>query len=58
MSNSIIILLNDGSTVEGELHKDGNAWCVLVGPDLQVGVAGFGKTIASALDNFKFNAGI
>lgn len=31
------------------LSRDGDRWCALVGPDLQVGRAGFGITALSAL---------
>lgn len=33
------------------IAKDGDQWCALVGPNLQEGVAGFGKTIHEALYN-------
>jgi hypothetical protein len=32
--------------------RDGNQWCVLLGPDLQVGIAGFGDTPAKAIADF------
>lgn len=32
--------------------KDGDQWCVLLGADLQVGIAGFGKTPADAIYAF------
>lgn len=31
------------------IAKDGAAWCALLGPDLQKGICGFGKTVAEAL---------
>lgn len=34
------------------LMADGDMWCVLLGEDLQVGVAGFGKTVAEAMTAF------
>jgi hypothetical protein len=34
------------------LMADGDMWCVLLGDDLQVGVAGFGKTVAEAMTAF------
>jgi hypothetical protein len=34
------------------LTLDGNAWCVLYGPDLQIGVAGFGTSPAEAMTEF------
>lgn len=34
------------------LTLDGNEWCVLLGENLQVGVAGFGKSPASAMYAF------
>lgn len=30
-------------------YRDGNAWCVLWGADLQVGIAGFGDTPTAAI---------
>ncbi len=32
-----------------ELTQDGDMWCALVGPNLQEGTAGFGKTQGDAL---------
>ena len=34
------------------IFADGTMWCVLLGADLQVGVAGFGKTPAEAMAAF------
>jgi uncharacterized protein YcfJ len=34
------------------LSADGDMWCALLGDDLQVGVAGFGKTPAEAMVSF------
>jgi hypothetical protein len=34
------------------LAADGNKWCALYGPDLAVGIAGFGHTPAEAMDAF------
>ncbi|AZR94620.1 hypothetical protein BBB39_13160 [Bordetella trematum] len=34
------------------LSIDGDQWCALYGPDIQVGVAGFGDTPASAMTAF------
>lgn len=34
------------------VFQDGNQWCALYGPDLQVGVAGFGDTPAEACSAF------
>lgn len=34
------------------LFPDGDKWCALLGDDLQVGVAGFGKSPADAMWNF------
>jgi len=31
------------------LHEDGNAWCALIGEDLQSGIAGYGDTPGDAL---------
>lgn len=41
--------------VEATLQQDGNQWCVLSGEDLQVGIAGFGKTPLVAVEQFKYN---
>ena len=46
---------NDGYTVEAELKKDGNLWCVMIGEDLMIGVAGFGRRIHEAISEFKVN---
>lgn len=32
--------------------RDGNRWCVLLGPDIQSGIAAFGKTPQEAIFNF------
>jgi len=32
------------SMLKPEIFKDGDAWCCLLGADLQIGIAGFGKT--------------
>jgi hypothetical protein len=37
------------------INKDGNKFCVLIGRNLQEGVAGFGDTIADALHDLAFN---
>lgn len=34
------------------VFKDGNAWCALYGPDIQIGVCGFGNTPAQACAAF------
>jgi hypothetical protein len=34
------------------LSADGDMWCALLGDNLQIGVAGFGKTPAEAMTNF------
>ena len=44
---------NDGFKVKAILSKDGNAWCVLLGENLQVGIAGFGCTPIHAITEFK-----
>jgi hypothetical protein len=46
---------NDGMTVEAELNKDGDQWCVLAGDNLQVGIAGFGGQVWQAIAEFKSN---
>ena len=33
-------------------YKDGNQWCVLLGEDLQIGIAGFGDTPYKAILDF------
>jgi hypothetical protein len=35
-----------------QLSADGDMWCALLGEDLQIGVAGFGKTPAEAMAAF------
>lgn len=35
-----------------KLFKDGSAWCMLYGEDLQIGVSGFGDTPALAAKAF------
>ncbi len=37
------------------ISVDGNQWCVLYGPDLQNGVAGFGDSPAKAMEDFDRN---
>lgn len=34
-------------------YKDGSAWCVLLGENIQEGVVGFGRTPVEALNNFE-----
>jgi hypothetical protein len=34
------------------LMADGDMWCVLLGENLQVGIAGFGKTVCEAMTAF------
>ena len=46
---------NDGFKVKAILSKDGNLWCVLLGENLQVGIAGFGKTTWQAISDFQSN---
>jgi hypothetical protein len=46
---------NDGYTVEAELKRDGDKWCVGIGEDLMVGVHGFGGQIWEAVAAFKSN---
>ena len=46
---------NDGYTIDANLQKDGNQWCILAGADLQVGIAGFGSTVPDAIYEFKTN---
>jgi len=46
---------NDGISIEAELSRDGNQWCVLAGKNLQVGIAGFGNEIWQAIAEFKSN---
>jgi hypothetical protein len=37
------------------VFPDGDQWCALYGEDLQMGVAGFGKTPENACANFDHN---
>lgn len=32
-----------------EIAKDGDAWCALIGKNLQEGISGFGSTVREAL---------
>lgn len=34
-------------------YRDGNAWCILLGKDIQSGICGFGDTILDAMLEFK-----
>lgn len=34
------------------IYRDGNQWCALYGPDIAIGVCGFGDTPAAAADAF------
>jgi hypothetical protein len=43
------------ATLSLTLVKDGNQWCVLYGPDLAVGIAGFGDTPNDAVADFNKN---
>jgi len=40
------------STLKPSIQKDGNQWCVLLGDNLQEGVASFGKSPLEAIRNF------
>lgn len=40
------------ATLRPSIQKDGNMWCVLLGPNLQEGVAGFGKSPLEAIRAF------
>jgi len=40
----------DQNKIEITVVKDGNAWCALVGKDLQSGIAGFGDTPKEAIE--------
>lgn len=42
-----------------KIYKDGIAWCVLLGEDIQTGVVGFGETPRKAIMDFNqhFNTG-
>jgi hypothetical protein len=44
---------NDGFKVKAKLSKDGDKWCVLLGENLQVGIAGFGRSTWEAIADFK-----
>ena len=34
-------------------YRDGNQWCVLLGDDLQSGIAGFGNSPSAAIADFE-----
>ena len=55
MESNIEIGMGGGITVHANLTKDGNQWCILLGDDLQVGIAGFGRTTYIAIVEFKAN---
>ena len=40
------------ATFKPRVFTDGNAWCALLGEDLQQGVAGFGKSPDKACEDF------
>lgn len=37
------------------VYRDGDKWCVLCGDNIQVGICGFGDTVAEALAAFQKN---
>jgi len=55
VSNIRIDFGNDNYTIDANLTKDGNQWCILLGPDLQTGVSGYGDTIWQAIAEFRDN---
>lgn len=40
------------STLKPKIFKDGNQWCVLLGENIQEGIAGFGNTPNEAIINW------
>lgn len=36
-------------------YQDGDQWCVLLGPNIQEGICGFGKTPMNAISDFLCN---
>jgi hypothetical protein len=63
VSHTIAILQQDFCIAASEMARpcvlfkptlapDGDMWCALLGPDLAVGLAGFGKTPAEAMTAF------
>lgn len=46
---------NDMYTIDAVLKRDGDKWCVMVGDNLQEGIAGFGSEIWKAVSEFKSN---
>jgi hypothetical protein len=38
-----------------KIFPEGNLWCVLYGDDLQMGIAGFGRTVEEACQDFDTN---
>lgn len=40
-------------SIEAELHRDGNKFCILLGEDLQSGFAVFGSSIIEAVKKFQ-----
>lgn len=43
------------NTLDVQITRDGNQWCVLYGENLQEGVAGFGDTLQHAINHFDKN---
>lgn len=46
---------NGGFTIKADASLDGNQYCVLFGPNLQEGIAGFGSTLNDAVGRFRLN---
>lgn len=49
-----VLLLRLMKELEIVPFKDGNQWCALYGEDLQAGIAGFGGTPLSAIENLRY----
>jgi hypothetical protein len=46
---------NDGIKVMAKMYKDGDQWCVMIGENIQEGIAGFGHQTWQAIGDFKSN---
>ena len=55
MSNIQIDFGNDGFTVLADIVKDGDQWCVGIGPDLQSGIHAFDPYPSVAILKFRDN---
>lgn len=55
ISECLTVLNKPSALYKPTLSRDGNQWCALLGVNLVEGVAGFGSTPGSAMDDFDRN---